>query len=160
MNRSRGGFVLAFVVFMLFAISVAAATGYLVVSSEFEMAKHSAQGAEALSVARAGLERFVAEQIGTVGDSVSYALGDGVALVTTRKLFERDSVTYVYYIQSEATVSDIFSPNTPARRVVGAYAIHHRRPLAHHALVMIAADRIDVDNGGEIDAEDRDNAGD
>jgi len=144
---------------MLFAISVAAATGYLVVSSEFEMAKHSGHGAEALSVARAGLERFVAEQIGTVGDSVSYALGDGVALVTTRKLFERDSLTYVYYIQSEATVSDIFSPNTPARRVVGAYAIYHRRPLAHHALVMIAADRIDVDNGGEIDAEDRDNAG-
>ena len=37
--RERGGFVLALVVMMLFAISVAAATGYLVVNSEFAMAR-------------------------------------------------------------------------------------------------------------------------
>jgi hypothetical protein len=156
--RGRDGFVLAFVVFMLFAISVTGATGYLVVSSEFQMAKYSGQGSEALAVARAGLERFIAEQIGVVGDSVSYALGDGVALVTTRKIFARDSVTDMYYIQSEGTVDDFFSPNTPARRLVGAYAVHHRRPLAHHAVVMIGANRIDVDNGGEIDGIDRDNS--
>ncbi len=35
--RGRGGFVVAFVVFMLFAISVAGMTGYIVVSSEFEL---------------------------------------------------------------------------------------------------------------------------
>ncbi len=156
----RGGFVLAFVVFMLFAISVTAATGYLVVTSELEMAKHSAQGAEALTVARAGLARFVAEQIGVVGDSVSYALGNGVALVTTRKVMEQDSVTDVYYVRSEGTVADFFAPNAPARRVVGAYAVYHKRPLAHHALVMISTDRIDVNSGGEIDAQDSDNSGD
>jgi hypothetical protein len=159
-GEGRGGFVLAFVVFMLFAISVAGVTGYIIVSSEFTMAKYSGQGAEALTVARAGLERFVAEQIGVVGDSVSYALGDGVAFVTARKVAERDSLTEMYYIRSEGTVDDIFSPNTPARRVVGGYAIRHRRPLAHHAVVMIAADRIDVDNGGEIDGFDKSDAGD
>jgi hypothetical protein len=154
----RRGFVLAFVVFMLFAISVTGATGYMMVASEWEMSNHSGQGAEALTVARAGLERFVAEQIGAVGDSVSYALGDGVALITTRKLYEQDSLTHVYYVRSEGTVDDIFSPNSPARRVVGGYAVHHKRPLAHHAMVMIGANRIDVANGGEIDSIDRDNA--
>ncbi|MDH3272131.1 MAG: hypothetical protein OEN56_12400 [Gemmatimonadota bacterium] len=146
---ARGGFVLALVVFMLFAISVAGMTGYLVVSSEFELSKHSGQGAEALAVARAGLERFTAEQYGVVDDTVAYALGNGVATVTTRKLFARDSITDMYYIRSEATVDDIFTPGAPARRVVGGYAIHHRRPLAHHAVVMVGADNVEVRGGGE-----------
>ena len=144
---------------MLFAISVASATGYLIVSSEFSMAKHSSDGAAALVVARAGLHRFIAEQIGVVGDSVSYALGNGVALVTSRRLFAQDSVTDMYYIRSEGTVTDIFAPNSPARRVVGGYAIHRRRPLAHHATVMVSTNRIDVANGGQIDGIDRDNSG-
>ncbi|HUF74951.1 MAG TPA: hypothetical protein VMM35_01675 [Longimicrobiales bacterium] len=135
----RGGFVLALVVLMLFAISVASATGYLVVSTEFNMAKHSGQGAEALSVARAGLHRFVSEQLGVVGSSVSYAIGDGVALVTTRRVAQKDSITDVYYIRSEGTLVDPFTPATPARRVVGAYAVHHRRPLRHHGAFMVSA---------------------
>ena len=145
----RGGFVLAFVVFMLFAISVAAMTGYLVVSSEFELSRYSGQGAEALTVARAGLERFVAEQIGAVPDTTSFALGNGVATVTTRKLFARDSLTDVYYVRSEGTVEDIFTPGTPARRVVGGYAVHHRRPMPLYATVMIGADDLDITGTGE-----------
>ena len=136
---ARGGFVLALVVLMLFAISVAGATGYLVVSTELSMAKHTGQGAEALSVARAGLHRFVSEQLGVVGDSVSYAIGDGVALVTTRRVSQKDSITDVYYVRSEGTLIDIFTPATPARRVVGAYAVHHRRPLRHHGAFMVSA---------------------
>ena len=141
----RGGFVLVLVVLMLFAISVAGATGYLVVSTEFNMAKHASQGAEALSVARAGLQRFVAEQLGVVGDSVSYAIGDGVALVTTRRVAQKDSITDVYHIRSEGTVFDVFAPATPARRTVGAYAVHHRRPLRHHAAFVMAADQVYAD---------------
>ena len=141
---------LAFVVMMLFTISVAGATGYLVVSTEFTMAKYSSQSGEALAVARAGLHRFVAEQIGVVGDSVSYAIGNGIVLVTTRKLMARDSLTDVYYIRSEAQVSDVFSTTIPATRVVGAYAIHHRRPLAHHGALVITEDEIEIENGGEV----------
>ena len=63
---NRAGFVLAFVVFMLFSVSVAAATGYLVVRSEFGMAKNAMDGSEALVVARAGLERFIAEHPGAL----------------------------------------------------------------------------------------------
>jgi len=157
-GRSEGGFVLAFVVFMLFAISVAGATGYMVVASEWELARHSGDGAEALTVARAGLERFVAEQIGVVDDTVSYALGGGVAVVTSRMMFAQDSVTDIYYIRSEATVDDILSPNTPARRVVGGYATHRRRPLAHHAAVMMGADVLEVPFFGEAHGLDYDNS--
>ena len=159
-RKDRGGFVLALVVFMLFAISVTGMTGYLIVASEFELSKHAGQGAEALSVARAGLERFVAEQLGVVDDSATYALGNGIVVVTSRKVFEQDSVTDLYYVRAEGTVADIFSPNAPARRVVGGHAIHHRRPLPHHAAVMIGANRIDVDDGGEAHGQDYDDAGD
>jgi len=146
----RGGFVLVLVVLMLFAISVAGVTGYLVVNTEFGMAKQAGQGAEALSVARAGLHRFVAEQLGVLGDSVTYAIGDGVALVTTRRVAQKDSITDVYYVRSEGTLSDVFSPATPARRVVGAYAIHHRRPLRHHAAFVVASDRVFADGSGAV----------
>lgn len=156
----RRGFVLALVVFMLFAISVTGVTGYLIVSSEFELSRHSGQGAEALTVARAGLERFVAEQLGVVDDTASYALGDGVVVVTTRKILEQDSVTDLYFIKAEGTVADVLSPGTPARRVVGAYAVHRRRPLPHHAAVMIGADRIDVEEGGEAHGQDYNTAAD
>ncbi len=144
----RRGFVLAFVVRMLFAISVAGATGYLIVRSEFTMAKYSAQSAEALAVARAGLHRFVAEQFGVLGDTELYAIGNGIVTVTSRKLMEQDSITHLYYIRSEAQVSDVFSTEIPATRVVAAYAIHHVRPLAHHGAIMIAANEINLGGGG------------
>lgn len=146
----RGGFVLALVVMMLFAISVAGATGYLVVNTEFNMAKHAGEGAEAVSVARAGLHRFVAEQLGAVGDSVNYAIGDGVALVTARRVAQKDSITDLYYLRSEATVFDVFSPATPARRVVGGYAVHHRRPLRHHAAFMVSSSAVYAENTGAV----------
>jgi hypothetical protein len=135
----RGGFVLVFVVMMLFAISVASATGYIVVSTEFDMARSSDEGAEALSVARAGLHRFVAEQLGVVGDSVTYATGSGAALITTRKLGVVDADTDLYYVRSEGTVSNIFTPSSPARRVIGAYAYHHRRPLPNLAALVVTS---------------------
>ena len=160
-SRERGGFVLALVVMMLFAISVAGAAGYLVVNAEFSMARNADEGAEALSVARAGLHRFVAEQIGVVGDSVSYAVGSGVATITTRKMFEEDSVTDLYYLRSEGTVSNVLTPSSPARRVVGAYALHHQRPLAHHAAFMVTANAAYAQNAGaRIDGNDQNNASD
>jgi len=147
-DGERGGFVLVFVVMMLFAISVASATGYIVVNTEFDMARSSDEGAEALSVARAGLHRFVAEQLGVVGDSVTYATGTGVALITTRKLGVVDSDTDLYYVRSEGTVSNIFTPTSPARRMVGAYAYHHRRPLPNLAALVVTSASAGAGNSG------------
>jgi hypothetical protein len=146
---------------MLFAISVAGAAGYLVVNTEFSMARFSDQGAEAESVARAGLHRFVAEQLGVVGDSVGYAIGNGVALVTSRKITEVDSLNHVYYIRSEGTVSDPMTPGAPARRVVGAYAYHRKRPLRHFAAWVMASERAYSTNvGADVDGDDHNGSGD
>jgi hypothetical protein len=160
----RGGFVLVLVVMMLFAISVASATGYIVVNTEFDMARNSDESAEALAVARAGLHRFVAEQLGVVGDSVSYAVGTGVALITTRKLAVVDSDTDLYYVRSEGMVSNIFTPSSPARRVVGAYAYHHRRPLPTLAAMVLTSAQAGADNnsgsGGIVNGNDQNANGD
>lgn len=153
-RAEHGGFVLALVVFMLFAISVAGAAGYLIVASEFAMARYSSEGGEALAVARAGIERFVGEHSGTVPDTVSYAMGDGVVVVTTRKLAETDSVTHLYTLKAEATVADPRTPATPARRVVTAQAILHRRPLPHLAALITSANAVTVHSFGDADGAD------
>jgi hypothetical protein len=149
------GFVLPFVVFLLFSVSVAGVTGYMIVSSEFELSRYSGQGSEALTVARAGVDRFVSEQLGVVDDTVAYALGDGVVSVTARRVMSQDSVTDLYYVRGEATVDDPLTPGSPARRTVGAYAVHHRRPLPHLAALAVGADRVDV-TSGEVHGVDYD----
>jgi len=159
--REQGGFVLVLVVLMLFAISVAGAAGYLVVNTEFSMAKYSGQGAEAETVARAGLHRFIAEQLGVVGDSVGYAIGNGVALVTSRKIAELDALNHLYFVRSEGTVTDVLTPGTPARRVIGAYAYHRKRPLKHFAAMMVAADQgYSYGSGADIDGNDQNTGAD
>ena len=127
----EGGFVLGLVVFLLFAIGVAGAAGYQMVSSALEMSTQARDGQKALVVARAGLQRFLGEQIGVVGDSVSYAIGDGIATVTTRKVLEQDSLNHLYFIRSEGNVADPRAPLDPATRVVGTYAWHRISPLPH-----------------------------
>lgn len=160
-DSRRGGFVLVLVVMMLFAISVAGATGYLVVNTEFTMATQASQGAEAVTVARAALQRFAVEQLGVPGDSVSYAMGSGVAMVTTRKVLTVDSDTDLYHIRSEATVFDPLSPATPATRVVGAYAYHQRRPLRNFAALVVAAEAAYAQNSsGVIDGDEHSSSSD
>lgn len=157
----RGGFVLALVVLMLFAISVAGAAGYLVVNTEFGMARAASQGTEASTVARAGLHRFVAEQLGVVKDSVGYAIGGGVALVTSRKVVEENTLDHLYYIRSEGTVIDPLTPGSPARSVVGAYAYHRKRPLKPLAAMVVAADGGWSQNGGaDVDGVDHNSSAD
>ena len=160
-RRDEGGFVLALVVLMLFAISVAGAAGYLIVNTEFDMARYADQGSEATTVARAGLHRFVAEQLGVVGDSVGYAIGSGVAMVTSRKIAELDSLNHVYYIRSEATVTDPLTPGAPARRVISAYAYHRKRPLRHLGAMVVAAEGgWSQNSGADVDGDDHNSASD
>ncbi len=125
----RGGFALAMVVFLLFAVAVAGATGYQVVSSEFALARQHRDGQEALSVARAGLNRYLGEAVGSLGDTVLYAIGNGVATVTAKRVLRQDSLSALYYIESTGEVDDIRTPLLPARRSVGTYAWHRMSPI-------------------------------
>lgn len=132
----RAGFALALVVLMLFAIAVAGATGYQVVSSEFVLAQQNRDGQEALAVARAGLNRFLGEQIGPVGDSVSYAIGDGIASVTARRIVVKDTLNHLYFIKSVGQVADPRTPLMPATRSVGTYAWHRLNPIKPKAAII------------------------
>ena len=145
------------VLLMLFAISISAVTGYLAVSSEFSMSNHAKEGAEVIAIAHGGMQLFLADQTGVVGDSVVYPIGLGIAIVTSRKLMEKDSLNHLYYLRSEGTLNDIRTPGAPvARRVVGAFAWHRLNPLAHRAAVIISAVEIDANDpsGGEIEGDD------
>ena len=136
-------------VLLLFTIALAAASGYQVVRTEFDLATQSMEGMQALSVARAGLKRFVAEQIGVVGDSVAYAIGGGIATITTRKLAAEDSLNHLYLVRSEGKVTDPRYPDNPARRVVGMYARHHLRPVNHVAAVVSTGSRVYFRDGAD-----------
>ncbi len=162
----RAGFALVLVVLMLFAIAIAGGAAYRMVSTEMTLATEYRDSQEALAVARAGLQRFLGEQIGAVGDSVSYAIGDGIATVTTRRAVRKDSLDDLYYVRSEGTVTDPRYPGTPARRIVGTYAWHRISPLPRRAAVMVAMDTVDVSGsfGGflhaTVDGEDHASASD
>ena len=137
-SDDRGGFALAMVVLLLFAIAVAGATGFQVVSNEFTLATQNRDSQEALIVARGGLQRFLGETVGQVGDLVSYAIGNGVATVTTRKVLEKDSLNHLYYIRSEGAVADERTPGSPAKRVVGQFAWHRLNPIRLKAALWVS----------------------
>ncbi|HEX9886114.1 MAG TPA: hypothetical protein VGA70_06480 [Longimicrobiales bacterium] len=135
----RGGFAVAFVVFLLFAVAVAGAIGYQVVRLEAELAYQSQEGGEALSVARAGLSRFAGESLGVPGDSVTYFIGNGEVLIRTRMLAVEDSVTDLYLIQSTATIENDLFPQSPASRTVSQYARLHKDPLGIHGALVTSS---------------------
>ncbi len=134
----RRGFALVMVVFLLFAVAVAAATGYQVVSSEFALARQNRDGQQALAVARAGLSRYLAEAVGSVGDTVLYAIGNGVATVTAKRVLGQDSLNHLYFIESTGEVDDVRTPLLPARRTVGTYAWHRVSPIRLKGTVWVS----------------------
>ncbi|MDZ7778568.1 MAG: hypothetical protein U5R14_01350 [Gemmatimonadota bacterium] len=153
-REREGGFVLALVVLMLFAIAMASGAGYLVVSAESRMARHSGESEEALAIARGGLNRFVSEQLGVVADSARYAMGNGEAAVSARRVAEVDEFTHMYFVRSAATVPDPLAQGSPSRRVVGAYAYHRRRPLPLHGALVLSVADISVENPAEVSGDD------
>jgi hypothetical protein len=153
-GRSDAGFVLALVVLMLFAISMAGGAGYLVVSAEARMARYSTQGEEAMALARGGLHRFAAEQLGAVAGSAVYAFGGGEATVVARRVAQIDARTDVYFVRSEGSVADPLAAGSPARRVVGAYAYHRKGPLPLHAAVVLNVEDFGVGSGATVSGVD------
>lgn len=145
-DERRGGFALVMVVFLLFAVAVAGATGYQVVMSEFALARQNRDSQEALAVARAGLQRYLGETVGVVGDSVSYAIGNGIATVTTRKVLEQDTLNHLYYILSEGQVDDPRMPLLPAKRSVATYAWHRMNPIPLKGAVWVSGGSTTIRN--------------
>lgn len=120
---------MAMVVFLLFAIAVAGATGYQLVQLEAQLATQGREGNEALEVAMAGVHRFVGASYGVPNDSSVYYVGNGTVTVLTRRLARLDSVRDLYLIRSTGSVENDFYPDAPARRTVSQYAVLHKDPV-------------------------------
>lgn len=160
-REGRLGFVMALVVFLLFAVGIAAATGYAVVSLESAMAEQAGESAEALAAARAGLERFVGEHLGVPRDSTLYAVANGTAVVRARRLATLDESRGLdlYVIQSEGRVEDPVNPRSPARRLVTQHAQLQRKPVGRHAAALLSYGTVVATDWGQIRGVDHSTAG-
>lgn len=158
---SRGGFALAVVVFLLFAVGMAAAAGYAVVSLEADMAGQAGEAARSLSVARAGLERFLGEHLGEPADSAVYAMADGTAVVKSRRLATVDAARGIdlYLLESEGRVVNPVNPRSPARRLVTRYAHLHTRPVGRRAAAVLSYADVRVTDWGQIRGNDHSGTG-
>ncbi|MCK5651961.1 MAG: hypothetical protein KAJ42_11310, partial [Gemmatimonadetes bacterium] len=76
----RGGFALGLVVLLLFAIGVAGAVGFQVVQVESHLSNQAREMNLALSVAEAGLQRFLGEHRGHPPDTTIYGINGGQAV--------------------------------------------------------------------------------
>jgi len=146
------------VVFLLFAVGMAAATGYAVVDLEGDLAAQAEEAAQALAVAQSGLERYVGEHLGVPdpNDSTVLALSAGDAVIRPRKVATVDSLQGVdlYLLESEGVVVNPLNPESPARQRVARYAYLHTEPVGRKAAALLSYDNIDIDDWGQIRGND------
>lgn len=153
-TQREGGFALALVILLLFAIGIAGATAYQIVLGESTLAFQNSESHAAFVIARSGLERFLGEQVGEFPDTATYALSGGDAVVIARKVSDVNDFETMYLVSSEGIYSNPQSIGTPARRVIHQYAIHRETPLDYIAALTQASGDVDVDNGAEISGVD------
>ena len=147
---TRAGFALALVVLLLFAIAVAGATGYQIVHGEWSMAVQSSEGQTSLSLARAGLQRYIAEQVGVFADTVTYSLNGGDAVVAARKIADVDDYSSLYLLSAEGVYSDPSTTQSPARRTVYQYAVHKETPVDWLSAITQSSGSLTVQSGATI----------
>ena len=150
----RGGFVLALVVLLLFAIGVASAAGYQVVFSEALLSVHAKETQTALSIARAGLRSYIGKQIGVHEDTVTYSIEGGDAVVTARLVSEIDDFETLYLLGSEGVYTDPTFTGSAARRTVYQYAVKREVALNHVAMMTQVTGDLDVWPSAHVDGND------
>lgn len=143
-KSDRGGFALVMVIFLLFAVALAGTTGYQLASAEHELATGGEASEAALSVARAGIERYVGERIGVPG-TTTFVIDSGSVTITPKKVVRVDSVTDMYVLEAVGTVADPRYPSSPARRTVRQYAKLHLMPVYPLGAFMTVASTLALD---------------
>ena len=151
----RAGFVLALVVLLLFAVGIAGAAGYQVVLNEAQMAIHAKETQTALSIARAGLQRYVANEVGVHEDTVTYAIEGGDAVITARLVAEIDDFESLYLLGSEGVYTDPTFTGSAARRTVYQWAKKREVALDHLAAVTQASGNVHVADDARVWGNDQ-----
>lgn len=158
-GSERDGFALALVVLLLFAIAVAGATGYQVISTEAFQSQQSAEASQALAVAQAGLDWFVGGQRGVVPDTTNFSINGGNAVITTRRVATLSAEEDLYLVRSEGSFTDRRYPKIPAVRVVSEYAVFKKVPFRILAPVVTTSNRVRVLQSGDVNGTDHAYAG-
>jgi hypothetical protein len=153
-GRDEGGFALALVVMLLFAIGAAGTAGYHLVRSEAFQAQLASEAAQALAVAEAGLQWFTATQQVTVNDSATHSVNGGLALISTRKVLQVSPYEDIFLVTSRGSFTDPRRPRLPAVRTVSQYALHSRMPLRPMAALVTTSPRVRVRGSGVVDGAD------
>jgi len=153
-GTDQDGFALALVVFLLFAIAVAAATGYQVVSTEAFQSQQYRETGKALAVAQAGLDWFIGGQRGLVPDTTTFDINGGTAVITTRKVATLSVEEDLYLVRSEGTFTDRRFPQIPAIRIVSQYAVFKKVPMNTLAPVVTTSNRVRVMQSGDVNGTD------
>ena len=150
----RAGFVLALVVLLLFGIAVAGAVGYQIVLNEAVLSTHGKETQTALSVARAGLQFYMGDQMGVHQDTVTYSLDGGDAVVTARLVAKESDFETLYLISSEGVYTDPTSGGTPARRTIYQYARKREVALNHMAMMTQVTGELRVADDAHVDGQE------
>jgi hypothetical protein len=128
-SRDTGGFALTVVVFLLFAIGVAAAAGYQVVQTEAKLSSYSRDAGKALAIAHAGLRRYLATLAPPLSDTTQYLVDEGEALVWARQVYDDVFPAQTWLITSRGEYGDPAATEGPARRTVRQFATLRLAPL-------------------------------
>lgn len=154
------GFALAAVVFLLFAVGVAAATGYQIVRAEVWMAQYTGDAGKALAIAEAGLRRFSIDPQAGFGPGTTYAIDGGEAVVETRLVSSRHFPNTLHLVTSRGSFAGPRQADVPAVRVLRQYLMRRRAPVNAIAAVS-STGRIRMSNSGfQLNGEDAALAGD
>lgn len=128
--RGRGGFAIPVVVFLLFAIGVAAAAAYRVIQSEAQLAVYSEDASQVFAIAQAGLWRRMATIGANPADTVAYSIAGGTATVYGRRVHSLVNFPQeTWVVTSSASYSDPRYAATPAQRTVRQQAVYKRSPV-------------------------------
>jgi hypothetical protein len=115
------------VVFLLFAIGVAAAAGYQIVQTEATLSDYTRDAGRALGIAHAGLRRYMATIGVDLSDTTQYAIDDGEVFVSGRKVFNDVFPLETWIITSRGEYGD--PSEGPARRTVRQFATLRLVPM-------------------------------
>lgn len=152
--RAEGGFALAVVILLLFAVGIAGAAAYQVVSLEHRLAGFSDDGERAQVIAEAGANRFFGDATSGLPPDTDYAVDGGEAQVSSRRGLFLGPWEERYRILSVGRVTDPRFFDAPAIREVARYGRFRAPPFAVMAPFVTTAQAVTVAGTFTVDGSD------
>jgi hypothetical protein len=152
--REEGGFALAVVILLLFAVGVAGAAAYQVVFLEHRLAGFSDDGERAQIIAEAGLNRFFGDAMSGLPPDTDYAVDGGEAQVSSRRVLFLGPWEERYRIHAVGRVTDPRFFDAPAIREVARYGRFRAPPFEVMAPFITTGQAVSLGGTFTLDGSD------